>query len=108
METIICGHCGAPVFYDDGLGYGVCEYCGSIIKDREDAGENRTNLDREVSYIMEVKPYAWEYKLLFAVLDSGLQKAGSLKQEMFRPLLLTDEAAKEEILRYVKWITGKL
>ena len=19
METIICGHCGAPVFYDDGL-----------------------------------------------------------------------------------------
>ena len=77
METIICGHCGAPVFYDDGLGYGVCEYCGSIIKDREDAGENRTNLDREVSYIMEVKPYAWEYKLLFAVLDSGLQKAAS-------------------------------
>ena len=56
METIICGHCGAPVFYDDGLGYGVCEYCGSIIKDREDAGETRTNLDREVSDIMEVKP----------------------------------------------------
>lgn len=92
MIPLICKQCGAPIQYGSSLCYGICEYCGSSILDEEITA--CTDLDYQIKEIRLAKPYAWEFKLIFAVIASGIQKSHGLKSELFRPHELCRTAAR--------------
>lgn len=82
-------------------GYGVCEYCGFISKRAGRCGkpDERTG---KPAILWKWSRYVWGgIQTAFCSSAFGLQKAGSLKQEMFRPLP-HPMRPKREILRYVK------
>ena len=101
METIICGHCGAPVFYDDGLGYGVCEYCGSIIKDRGRRGRKPDESGQGKSAIL------WKWSRMCMGIQTAFCSSGLWPAEGRQPQTGNVPSSaphrwgrKEEILRY--------
>lgn len=106
MKTYICKNCGAPVHYEASLHYGICDYCGSSLIDDEISLS--TSLDGEIQHILSARPYAWEHKLIFAVIASGIHKAHGLKTELFSPIPFSGNVSERDLLPYIKWMNQKL
>lgn len=106
MKSISCPSCGAPMLFIYENKYLKCEYCGSIVKD--ETNTNTSHFEKEVQSIINIKPYAWEYKLLFASISLGIQQAQEKKNTFLLPLQLSESISRNDVGPYLNFINNKI